>query len=141
LLSTEGATAFDDLTRSGKEDWLKQQDRGDWPNTFRRRQFVPAVDYLQAQRIRWLLIQDMAKVFEQVDFFVAPSQAGNSSLMSNLTGHPCVVVPDGFRTNNTPMAFCFIGKLFGEAEILAAAKAYQKATSWHLRHPQLDSVP
>jgi Asp-tRNA(Asn)/Glu-tRNA(Gln) amidotransferase A subunit family amidase len=139
VLSTEGATAFDDLTRSGREDLLKQQDRGAWPNTFRRRQFVPAVDYLQAQRIRWLLIQDMAKLFEKVDLFVAPTHAGKSSLMGNLTGHPCVVVPNGFSTNGTPTSFCFIGNLFGEGKILAAAKKYQDATQWHLKHPRFSA--
>src|SRR5439155_8175881 len=93
LLSTEGSAAFDDLTRSGRDDLLKQQDRGSWPNTFRRRRFVPAVEYLQSQRIRFLLIQEMAKVFEKVDVIVAPSFAGKGLLISNLTGHPCVVLP------------------------------------------------
>ena len=76
LLSVEGAAAFEDLTRSGHDDWLKQQEPGSWPNTFRRRRFVPAVEYLQAQRIRYLLIQETAKLFEHVDLFVAPSFTG-----------------------------------------------------------------
>jgi Asp-tRNA(Asn)/Glu-tRNA(Gln) amidotransferase A subunit family amidase len=135
LLSTEGAAAFDDLTRSEQEDWLVQQEAGAWPNTFRRRRFVPAVEYLQAQRIRYLVIQDMAKVFEKVDVVVAPPFVGKSLLMSNLTGHPCVVLPNGFSTNGTPTSLCFIGKLFGEAEVLALAKTYQEATDFHRRHP------
>ncbi len=138
LLSTEGATAFDELTRGGKEDWLKQQDRGSWPNTFRRRRFVPAVEYLQAQQIRWLLIQEMAKVFGKVDLFLAPSTVGKSSLLSNLTGHPCVVVPDGFSKAGTPTSLCFIGNLFNEAQILAVAKQYQDSTDWHRKHPRLN---
>src|SRR5439155_8271940 len=85
LLSTEGAAAFDELTRSGDDDLLKQQTAGSWPNTFRKKRFVPAVEYLRAQRIRYLLIQDTAKVFERVDVIVAPSQAGRSVLLSNLT--------------------------------------------------------
>jgi Asp-tRNA(Asn)/Glu-tRNA(Gln) amidotransferase A subunit family amidase len=138
LLSTEGSTAFDDLTRSGRDDLLKQQERGSWPNTFRRRRFVPAVEYLQAQRIRYLLIQDTAKVFEKVDLFLAPSFAGKSLLLSNLTGHPCVVVPNGFSKVGTPTSICFIGKLFGEAELLVVAKQYQDATDFHRKHPKLD---
>src|SRR6266568_831030 len=98
LLSTEGAAAFDDLTRSGQDDLLKQQDRGSWPNTFRRRRFVPAVEYLQAQRIRFLLIQEVAKLFEKVDVIVAPALSGDSLLMSNLSGHPCAVLPNGFTS-------------------------------------------
>jgi len=137
LLSTEAAAAFDELTLSGQDDWLKQQAAGSWPNTFRRRRFVPAVEFIQAQRIRWLLIQDTAKVFEQVDVIVAPSQSGRSLLLGNLTGHPCVVLPNGFSTNNTPTSVCFIGKLFAEAELLAVAKKYQDATDFHHKHPSL----
>ncbi|PWU21911.1 MAG: amidase [Verrucomicrobia bacterium] len=138
VLSTEAATAFDDLTRSGREDWMKQQGAEAWPNAFRQRRFVPAVEYLQAQRLRYLLIQDTAKVFEKVDLFLAPSLAGRSSLLSNLTGHPCVVVPNGFSKAGTPTSICFIGKLFGEGELLAAAKQYQDATDFHWKHPRLD---
>ena len=138
LLSTEGAAAFDEFTLSNRDELLKQQGAGAWPNTFRKRRFVPAVEYLRAQRIRWLLIQDTAKVFEKVDLFLAPSQAGRSVLLSNLTGHPSVVVPNGFSPNNTPTSICFIGKLFGEAELLAVAKQYQDATDFHRKHPALE---
>ena len=137
LLSTEGAAAFDELTRSGDEDLLRQQAAGSWPNTFRKRRFVPAVEYLRAQRIRHLLIQDVAKVFAGVDVIVAPSQAGDSLLLGNLTGHPSVVVPNGFTQAGTPTSICFIGKLFGEAELLAVAKRYQDGTDFHRQHPQL----
>jgi len=137
LLSTEGAAAFDELTRRGEDDWLRKQGADAWPNTFRKRRFVPAVEYLRAQRIRYLLIQDTAKVFARVDVIVAPSQAGNSLLLGNLTGHPCVVVPNGFRPAGTPTSICFLGKLFGEAELLAVAKKYQDATDFHRQHPPL----
>lgn len=138
LLSTEGAAAFDELTLSGQDDWLKQQSDGAWPNTFRKKRLVPAVEYLRAQRIRQLLIQDTAKVFEKVDVIVAPSQSGSSLLLGNLTGNPCVVVPNGFSTNGTPTSICFLGKLFGEAETLAVAKQYQDATGFHRKHPRLE---
>src|SRR5882724_5300930 len=138
LLSTEGAAAFDDLTRSGQEDLLKQQTSASWPNTFRRRRFVPAVEYLQAQRIRYLLIQDTAKLFEKVDLFLAPSQTGKSLLLSNLTGHPCVVLPNGFSKGGTPTSICFLGRLFGEGELMAVAKKYQDATDFHRKHPNVD---
>jgi Asp-tRNA(Asn)/Glu-tRNA(Gln) amidotransferase A subunit family amidase len=138
VLSTEAATAFDELTRSGTEDWLKQQKAGSWPNTFRRRRFVPAVEYLQAQRIRYLLVQDMAQWFENLDVVVAPSFAGRALLLSNLTGHPCVVLPNGFSNAGTPTSLCFIGKLFGEAQLLAVAKKYQDSTDFHRQHPKCD---
>lgn len=137
LLSTEGAAAFDELTLNGWDDLLKQQSAESWPNTFRKKRFVPAVEYLRAQRIRYLLIQDTAKVFERVEVIVAPSQSGSSLLLGNLTGNPCVVVPNGFSTNGTPTSICFIGKLFGEAQALEAAKRYQDSTDFHQQHPPL----
>ena len=135
VLSTEAATAFDELTRSNRDDLMKQQGGGAWPNAFRQRRFVPAVEYLQAQRLRYLLIQDTAKVFEKVDLFLAPSLSGRSLLLSNLTGNPGVVVPNGFTKAGTPTSICFVGRLFGEAELLAVAKQYQDATGFHLKHP------
>ena len=138
VLSTEAAAAFDDLTREGAEDLLVQQKAGSWPNTFRRRRFVPAVEYLQAQRIRYLLVQDTAKVFEQVDVIVVPPFAGRSLLLSNLTGHPCVVLPNGFTEEGRPTSLCFIGKLFGEGQLLAVAQQYQQATDFHRQHPKVE---
>lgn len=138
LLSTEAAAAFDDLTHSKRDDWLKQQESGSWPNTFRQRRFVPAVEYIQAQRVRYLLIQDTARVFDKVDVFLAPSLGGRTLLLSNLTGHPCVVVPNGFTGNGAPTSISFIGKLFGEGELLAVAKKYQDAAGFGARHPHLE---
>jgi Asp-tRNA(Asn)/Glu-tRNA(Gln) amidotransferase A subunit family amidase len=137
VLSVEAATAFDELTRSNRDDLMKQQGADAWPNAFRQRRFVPAVEYLQAQRLRYLLIQDTAKVFDKVDLFLAPSLTGRSLLLSNLTGHPGVVVPNGFTKAGMPTSICFVGKLFGEAELLAVAKQYQDATGFHRKHPAL----
>jgi Asp-tRNA(Asn)/Glu-tRNA(Gln) amidotransferase A subunit family amidase len=137
VLSTEAAAAFDELTRSNRDDLMKQQDADAWPNTFRQRRFVPAVEYLQAQRLRYLLVQDTAKVFDKVDLFLAPSLSGRSLLLSNLTGHPGVVVPNGFNKAGTPTSICFIGKLFSEAQLLAVAKQYQDATDFHRKHPPM----
>jgi len=95
---------------------------------------VPAVEYIEASRIRFLLIQEMARFFKDIDVLVAPSQSGDSNQLTNQTGHPCVVVPDGF-SGGAPTTICFIGDLFGEAKMLAAAKAYQDATQFHLQHP------
>jgi Asp-tRNA(Asn)/Glu-tRNA(Gln) amidotransferase A subunit family amidase len=135
VLSTEAAAAFDELTRSNRDGLMKQQDADAWPNAFRQRRFVPAVEYLQAQRLRYLLIQDTAKVFDKVDLFLAPSLSGRSLLLSNLTGHPGVVVPNGFTKAGTPTSICFVGRLFGEAQMLAVAKQYQDATDFHRKHP------
>ncbi|MBM3875917.1 MAG: amidase [Verrucomicrobia bacterium] len=137
ILNVEAAAAFDDLTRSGRDDLLVLQNA--WPQTFRRARFVPAVEYLQAHRVRHLLVQEMAKVFDKVDVYVAPTHDGSNLLISNLTGHPAVVVPNGFTSTNTPTAITFMGQLFGEARLLAVAKAYQDATRHHKKRPPVDA--
>lgn len=137
LLSTEGAAFFDELTRSNTDDQLVRQKNG-WPPVFRNRRFVPAVEYLRGQQVRTLVVQEMGKFMEEVDVYLAPWDTGENLLLTNLTGHPSVVVPNGFMTNGMPTAITFVGKLFGEADLLAVAKAYQDATDFHLKHPKMD---
>ncbi len=138
VLEVESAAEFDDLTRSGRDDLMKRQTRGSWPNIFREARFVPAVEYVQANRIRYVLIQETARALQNIDVFVSPPFTGECHLITNLTGHPCVVVPNGFTKDGTPTAICFLGNLFREAETLAVAKAYQNATGFHLKHPTLE---
>ncbi len=139
LLDAEGAAAFDDLTRSGRDSLLVRQSAGAWPNIFRASRFIPAVEYINANRIRYLLIQDMEKMFDEnkIDVYLAPSYQGDNSLVTNLTGHPLVVVPNGFINGNHPTSITFVGRLFDEGRILAVAKAYQDATGFQLKHPQM----
>ncbi|MBX2992025.1 MAG: amidase [Bacteroidetes bacterium] len=137
ILSAEAAAAFDELTRSGKDDLLVRQIKNAWPNVFRSARFIPAVEYIQANRVRYLLIQEMARLMEKVDVYVAPSVEGNNSLVTNLTGHPCVVVPNGFTNENTPASITFIGQLFDEGTLLAFTKAYQDVNDFHLKYPTL----
>lgn len=137
ILTAEAGAAFDELTRSGKDDLLVRQIKDAWPNVFRLSRFIPAVEYIQANRIRNLLIQDMASLMKDVDMYVAPSFQGDNLLLTNLTGHPCVVVPNGFSDKGTPTSITFMGRLFGEALLLAVAKQYQDATDFHLKHPTL----
>ena len=138
ILSAEAGAAFDDLTRSGKDDLLVRQIKNAWPNSFRESRFIPAVEYIQANRVRYLAIQEMGKLMSEVDVIVAPPFEGDNSLLTNLTGHPCVVVPNGFSKEGTPTSITFLGKLFDEATLLAVAKQYQDATDFHLKHPKLE---
>lgn len=135
ILWVEAAAAFDDLTLSGKDDLMVRQIQRAWPNVFRASRFIPAVEYIQANRARYLLIQHMAEKMKSVDLYVAPSFGGNNLLLTNLTGHPCVVVPNGFKDNGSPTSISFIGQLYDEGSLLAVAKAYQDATEWHGNHP------
>jgi Asp-tRNA(Asn)/Glu-tRNA(Gln) amidotransferase A subunit family amidase len=136
-LSAEAGAAFDELTRSSKDDLLVRQIKDAWPNAFRLSRFIPAVEYVQANRVRYLIIQDMAKLMNDVDVYVTPSFGGDNLLLTNLTGHPCVVLPNGFTESGTLTSISFMGKLFGEAELLAVAKKYQDATGFHKKHPGL----
>lgn len=141
LIAAESAAAFDELTRSGKDDLLVRQTDDAWPNSFRQGQTIPAVSYIQANRVRTLLMREMAKLMAGFDAYVAPTYGGNNLLLTNLTGHPAVVVPNGFRKNGTPTSITFTGRLWGEASVLALAKAYQDATGFHRRVPKVEAKP
>jgi Asp-tRNA(Asn)/Glu-tRNA(Gln) amidotransferase A subunit family amidase len=135
ILTSEAAAAFDDLTLSNKDDQLVSQAKNSWPNIFRAARFIPAVEYINANRIRYNLIQEMADKFKDIDLYVSPSWEGDNLLLTNLTGHPCVVIPDGFSEDGTPTSITFIGNLFDEGTMLGVAKAYQEVTDYHLKHP------
>ena len=139
ILDAEAGAAFDVLTRSGKVDLLARQGKDNWPNIFRASRFIPAVEYINANRVRYMLIQDMEKMFDQnkIDLYLAPSDEGDNSLVTNLTGHPLVVVPNGFINHNHPTSITFVGRLFDEGKILEVAKAYQDATGYQLKHPPM----
>ncbi len=138
ILSAEAAAAFDDLTRSGQDDLLVRQIEDAWPNVLRQARMIPAVEYIQANRIRTLVMRRMAEILEEIDVYVAPSFGGSNLLLTNLTGHPAVVLPNGFRKDGTPTSITFTGKLFGEADLLAVARAYQDATPFHQRRPPIE---
>ena len=145
LLYAEAAAAHDELTRSGRLDLLARPTA--WPRRFRQSRMIPAVEYIQADRVRVFLMKEMAQLMNEVDVIVAPPSApgtpSNSPLgknipLTNMTGHPCVVLPNGFTENGTPSTVTFVGKLYAEAEILALAKRYQDATDFHLKYPVLE---
>ena len=137
ILSAEAAAAFDKLTRSGDDDRLIRQKRQAWPNVFRQSRLIPAVEYINANRARTLLMMEMETLFKSVDVFVAPTFGSGDLLATNLTGHPAIVLPNGFRENGTPTSITFTGKLYDEGTLLAIAGAYQNATDFHLRYPVL----
>jgi Asp-tRNA(Asn)/Glu-tRNA(Gln) amidotransferase A subunit family amidase/Asp-tRNA(Asn)/Glu-tRNA(Gln) amidotransferase C subunit len=135
ILSAEAGAAFDELTRSNKDDLLIRQIKNAWPTVFRASRFIPAVEYINANRVRYLLIQQMEEVMNEVDLYIAPSWEGDNLLLTNLTGHPCVVLPNGFSEDGTPTSITFIGRLFDEGKLIAFTKKYQDATEFHKKHP------
>jgi len=138
ILEAEAAAAFDELTRSNRDTLLVRQHRYAWPNIFRTARYITAVEYIQANRIRTDLIEDYHKKMRDFDVVVTPSFEGSDQLLAtNLTGHPVVVVPNGFKENGSPTSISFLGNLFEEGTILAVAAAYQEATDFHKKHPEL----
>jgi Asp-tRNA(Asn)/Glu-tRNA(Gln) amidotransferase A subunit family amidase len=136
ILEAEGAAAFDELTRSNRDTLLVRQHRYAWPNMFRTARYIPAVEYIQANRIRTDLIEDYNNRLKDFDVIVMPSfDGGNQLLATNLTGHPVVVVPNGFKDSGSPTSISFLGNLFDEGTILAVAAAYQEATSFNKKRP------
>ena len=144
ILNAEAATAFDRLTRSGRDDELTRQTKDAWPHVFRSARFIPAVEYLRANRIRTRLAQEAARVTQDLDAIVAPSFAGHTLALTNLTGHPAVVVPNDFRAaedgpdgspRRQPGSLTFVGGLYRDAGPLRLAEAYQQATGFDEERP------
>ena len=155
MLTAESAAAFDELTRTGNDKLLTSQKDYDWPNAFRAARFIPAVEYIQAARARRMAMDAVSKVFNDFDVIVAPTN-GEQLVITNLTGHPAVILPNGLRGKDapkppfeeasdfqnaggpgTPTSLTFLGKLYGEAKLLAFARGYQEATDFHRQHPKL----
>ncbi|MBS3818579.1 amidase [bacterium] len=141
ILNAEAAAAFDRLTRSDRDDLLVRQKKRAWPNLFRQARFIPAVEYIQANRLRTLLMKKMAEKMKDIDVYVAPTFGGNNLLLTNLTGHPAVVVPNGFDEEGNPTSISFIGNLYQESKALRVAHAFQNATHFHKKHPSLAENP
>ena len=140
ILQSEAAAAFDDLTRSKGIDQLTDQGPAAWPNTFRTSRFMPAVEYIRAQRARTLLGRKMEALMSTCDVFLAPALGSASLPITNLTGHPAVCLKAGFRANGLPVALMITGRLYDEATVLRVALAYERATKWHTMHPDLDKL-
>jgi Asp-tRNA(Asn)/Glu-tRNA(Gln) amidotransferase A subunit family amidase len=156
LLTAEAAAAFDDLTMTGRDKLLTEQGIEDWPNLFRIARFLPAVEYIQANRARTLAVRQLSELFEKVDVIVTPS-TGEQLVATNLTGHPALILPNGMRGADapkppkiddgdnddiggpgTPVSLTFLAGHYQEQKLAAFAHAYQQATGFHKLHPKLD---
>ena len=155
LLEAEAAAAFDELTLSGRDALLAGQESYDWPNSLRTARFYSAVDYIQAMRARSLVLDAMAGLFAEVDVIVTPS-GGAQLVVTNLSGHPAIIVPNGLRGPDapaspndtdgavdneggpgTPVSITFLGALYSDARLAAFARAYQQHTGFQRLRPHL----
>ena len=155
-IDPESATFFDGLIRAGKSKDLAVEARR---NRLRQARVVPAVEYLRSQRIRTMMMMELAKATEHVDVWFAPPNPGNTgggggggggaggggapsasgrhSTMANLATYPALAMPFGLNEAGSPMAIVFFARPFGETELLTLGKAFQDATGYHLKHPPM----
>ena len=137
ILNAESASAFDELTRTNKDDLIERQDKDFWPNSFRSARLIPAVEYINANRYRYALMQKVQEFMQPYDVVIVPTFAGSQLSITNLTGNPVVCMPMGFNQRGLPVSITLIGNLYDEASILEAAKAYQDKTDHHKKHPPI----
>lgn len=135
ILNAESGAAFDELTRTNRDDLIERQDKAFWPNSFRMSRFIPAVEYINAQRYRSQLCQKVQAFMKAYDVVIVPTFAGNQLSITNLTGNPVVCLPIGIKNGNAPQSITLIGNLYDEASILQAAKMFQQHTDFHKQHP------
>jgi len=156
LLTAEAAAAFDELTMTGRDRLLTRQGPQDWPNDFRIARFYPAVEYIQANRARSLAVQQVSALFQKVDIIVAATNS-EQLVVTNLTGHPACIVPNGLRGPDappppaidsgnddsiggpgTPVSITFLAGHYQDAKLCAFARAYQQAAGFEKLHPKLE---
>ena len=136
ILDAEGAASFDALTRSGDVDLLRTgASKSTWPNTFKTARFILAVEYIQANRARVLLMREFDKLMSQYHVLIS---AGSDATLSttNLTGQPAMAVKCGI-VNNAPQIIMLTGRLYDEGTMARVAMAFEQATEWKDRHPKL----
>jgi Asp-tRNA(Asn)/Glu-tRNA(Gln) amidotransferase A subunit family amidase len=141
ILTAEAGAAFDDFSRGAQDEELRRQGRNAWPNVFRAARFVPATDYVRANRLRTELARDWDRMLSEVAALVHPSFVGDVLAATNLTGHPTFVAPGGFRADGTPWSVSFTGRMYDESALLALVRTWQVATDHEDHHPTVDAKP
>jgi len=136
ILQAEAAAAFDFLTQSNQDSLMVRQIDNAWPNVFRAAQLIPAVAYIQANRLRYELTLQFNELMSDIDVLVGPSFS-QQLLMTNLTGHPCVVIPNGSYADENPGSITLLGNHFDEVSILSLARFLQEITPYDKEHPNL----
>lgn len=140
ILTAEAAAAFDELTLSNADDQMVRQGKSAWPNIFRASRFIPAVEYIQANRLRVKLMQQFSEWAKEYDAILVPSFGDNQLLVTNLTGHPAVVMPNGYQNGNSPRSFSIIGNYYEEGKLLQVANYFQELTDFENQRPPYFAV-
>jgi len=137
ILAVESGSAFDAFTRGTKIRELKDST---WPQTFRSSRYVPAVEYLQAQRARDLMVQTFEREFGDLDALLGPGIGGSAFSQANFGGYPSLMIPFGDDGNGNSVGKALIGRHYGEDRLLTIGKAIQDGFDFHRRHPDLTAI-
>lgn len=137
ILRAEAGAFFDDLVLEHKDRSMVEQDKGSRANSLRQSRFITAVEYLQANRHRKILIEKFNKIIKSYDFIVSPTFGRHQSMTTNLTGHPAISIPNGFDKVGHPTSITLIGNLYDEGPLLEAAYILQNNTNFDEQHPPL----
>lgn len=134
ILTVEAAAAFEELTLTNRDDELLWQEPEAWPNIFRQTRLTPAIEYVQAQRFRRMVMEMMADRFADVDAIISPSFAGALLLITNCTGHPSLTIRCGLTEGGRPHGITLIGPLFDEGTLCNIGMALEgELDVWHER--------
>ena len=136
VIGAEAAAAFDEFTRIGLDDQMTRQTRFDWPNYFRVSRLIPAVEYVNANRHRTILMQKMNEAMEPWDVIITPSFGNRQLAITNLTGHPALCMPIGFNKQGLPTSITFLSNLFREEELVKLGSYFQSVTDHDEKHPE-----
>jgi len=136
VIGAESAAAFDAFTRTGLDDQMTRQTRFDWPNYFRASRTIPAVEYINANRHRSILMQRVNEAMQAFDVIITPSFGGRQLAITNLTGQPALCMPIGLTKQGVPNSITFLANLFREEELLVLGKFFQEKTDHDNIHPE-----
>ncbi|MEM9364159.1 MAG: amidase [Bacteroidota bacterium] len=135
ILRSESGAFFDELVLSGEVDIMVEQHKRSRANSLRQSRFIPAVEYLQANRHRQILIEKMHQIMKEYDVLISPSFGNRQLVITNLTGHPVIAVPTGLDDEKLPTSLTLVGNLYDEGKILLLAKQFQEVTDYDELHP------
>ncbi|MDT0606354.1 amidase [Croceitalea rosinachiae] len=136
ILRAEAGAFFDDLVRSKEVDRMVEQTQRSRANSLRQARFIPAVEYIQANRQRQVLIEKMHAIIKDYDVLISPTFGNRQLIITNLTGHPVIAIPTGLDKEKHPTSMTLVGNLYDEASILLLAKAFQDNTDFDEMHPE-----
>ena len=135
ILRSEAGAFFDDFLLKNLDSSMVEQGERSRANSLRQARLIPAVEYIQANRHRANLIKEVDSLFNQFDVILSPTFGKNQMMITNLTGHPVISIPNGFDKNKRPTSISLIGNYYNEDKILYLANKIQEKTNFHLQKP------